>query len=678
MAQALSWMSRSRMLVTLGVVIAAMVVNPIVFKDGGSAVAVHTLGDVQTCLIHGWVSDSLTLEGIPGAAVQVATLVSDGLHDYLISNITSTNETGYYEVSHLAGLTMSAFIATGYYPLQYPTFDTTGLTEYRLDALLDSEPTTPTLSATFNPENNISCSHPLEVHVVSEDFNIMHVLALVGQIHERTEDWVNFTFLDFGTAMPGFNSSFAFEYTYEECVFDGTHMWSPCEVEAGYLINDTVSEFVVPRFYSNFNGDISYGVAGRYWNDTLNDESGYAIFDNSTGEYLGFIIEETMDFPYLPDALSDDPNGMFAPVKDVLSYGPGFSVIGFSTIEVVGERRAVAGLEFEYTNVAPSGEYAALVLVIDEAYNFNATVSVLTVDTSPPVADAGEDREVLTGVEVILSGADSHDDVGIDEYMWIFDDGEHAPLYGEEVACVFSEPGDYTVTLTVCDGGDNEGSDSVTITAIDDVEPPVANAGQDLEIHEGETAQFDADGSTDNLGISEFQWTFEYDGQPVMLTGETQSYKFDIVGVYVVTLTVRDQAGNSDTDTMTVTVLEIVVNDPPTADAGENATIVAGTELEFDGSGSSVDVVNYTWTFEYDGAPVLLYGESPSFTFEIEGTYPVNLTVTDEQGLKGYDEVVVTVTEENTASSLWIYAGVAVVAALAVALVVWFALRKKT
>jgi len=89
------------------------------------------------------------------------------------------------------------------------------------------------------------------------------------------------------------------------------------------------------------------------------------------------------------------------------------------------------------------------------------------------------------------------------------------------------------------------------------------------------------------------------------------------------------------------------VSAPPTADAGADLYAGPGVPVVFDGSGSydDIGIVNFTWSFEYDGNPVELYGPNPEFTFDIPGNYDVTLTVYDEEGQSDTDTVLVTTTD---------------------------------
>ncbi len=83
----------------------------------------------------------------------------------------------------------------------------------------------------------------------------------------------------------------------------------------------------------------------------------------------------------------------------------------------------------------------------------------------------------------------------------------------------------------------------------------------------------------------------------------------------------------------------------PSANAGDDQTVLGGEAALFDGSLSYDDfgIVNWTWRIWYDGGWVDLYGPYPEFTFWIEGIYEVNLTVTDSMAQTDWDVMTVTV-----------------------------------
>ena len=53
-------------------------------------------------------------------------------------------------------------------------------------------------------------------------------------------------------------------------------------------------------------------------------------------------------------------------------------------------------------------------------------------------------------------------------------------------------------------------NDSMFVTVLD-ITPPVANAGKDITAYQYITIYFQGDGSSDNIGITNFTWSFIYD-----------------------------------------------------------------------------------------------------------------------------------------------------------------------
>ena len=213
-------------------------------------------------------------------------------------------------------------------------------------------------------------------------------------------------------------------------------------------------------------------------------------------------------------------------------------------------------------------------------------------------------------------------------------------VYGPTPSYRFSDAGTYNVRLTVWDAAGNFGISTVTIT-VRDTESPRAVAGSNQTVIHGIPVVFDGTGSTDNVGVVSYTWTFNDNGQRI-LGGSQVNYTFQSPGVFLVTLTVTDLAGNNNRSTTTVTVTRDPV--PPIAQAGLAVTIYPGMTVTFDGSASTdnIGVVSFHWTFD-DGGPQSLFGVRPSYVFRTRGTFPVTLTVTDLDGNSGSALMTVTV-----------------------------------
>jgi len=189
--------------------------------------------------------------------------------------------------------------------------------------------------------------------------------------------------------------------------------------------------------------------------------------------------------------------------------------------------------------------------VSDAAGNWDTDTVVITVlDVTSPVADAGSDQTVDEDTLVTFDGSGSADNVGVVGWTWTFTDGTLQTLTGVNPTYTFATPGTYTVTLTVSDAAGNSETDEVVIIVLD-VTSPVADAGSDQTAMVETSVSFDASDSTDNVGIVDYEWDF---GDETTGTGVTTTHTYTSPGDYTVTLTVRDAAGNSDTESITVTI----------------------------------------------------------------------------------------------------------------------------
>jgi hypothetical protein len=118
----------------------------------------------------------------------------------------------------------------------------------------------------------------------------------------------------------------------------------------------------------------------------------------------------------------------------------------------------------------------------------------------------------------------------------------------------FGTLGEFSYFMAVRDTSGNWNASWETFTVVDET-PPIADAGQDSAVEQGTVVSLDGKGSSDNFGsIDDYNWTFDHDGGPVLLTGSSPLFTFDVPGNYSITLTVTDSSGNSDTDTTWVNV----------------------------------------------------------------------------------------------------------------------------
>ena len=308
---------------------------------------------------------------------------------------------------------------------------------------------------------------------------------------------------------------------------------------------------------------------------------------------------------------------------------------GGSRVTLYGER---PGFRFDIP-----GDYTVSLSVTDGTGVHSAdTVRIGVRDTEAPKANAGPDVTVDQGETVALdAGATTDNSPGFPQganFSWTFVDNQVVHLYGAAPSYTFRNAGEIVIRLKVTDATGNGAEDTMTVTVLD-VEPPVAVAGPDITVDDGQPVTLDGTLSTDNMGVERYLWSFILRGREVNLTGRSTVYKFPAPGVYLVNLTVSDYDGNSATDSMTVTVVDITL---PQSSAGESRTFNEGTEVALDGSLSfdNVGIASYDWTISMGGAVIARRtGEKPRYNFTSPGLYDITLQVTDGVGLQSSDTV---------------------------------------
>ena len=202
---------------------------------------------------------------------------------------------------------------------------------------------------------------------------------------------------------------------------------------------------------------------------------------------------------------------------------------------------------------------------------------------------------------------------------------------------------DFPVTENAFQSNKSPGDDDAFVTIFSfDNEPPVANAGEDIVVDQGEDFMLDGRGSSDNVEIIVWLWSYDIGEGKVVVTETKMVARIPEVGSYEFTLTVEDTAGNWATNTVLVRVRDSTA---PVAEAGDDVTVEEGTTVTLASTGSrdNVGVMAYGWTFEYGDDTVDLEGPEARFEFERPGTYLVTLTVDDAEGNAAMDTMTVEV-----------------------------------
>ena len=312
------------------------------------------------------------------------------------------------------------------------------------------------------------------------------------------------------------------------------------------------------------------------------------------------------------------------------------------------------------------GTYEFVFTVTDDDGAFASdTLQIFVYDSinNLPTADAGPDKTITLPVNSsTLNGTGSDEDGTIEGYSW--------EQVGEEpaLASIFNNSipntevsnlieGVYTFVLTVTDNSGGTATDTMHITVLDTTNNlPVALAGDDITITLPQDS-VDLDGSgTDSDGtIASYAWDQVGDEPSIAIFSDSTVANPEVSGLiegtYTFVLTVTDNEGATATDTMLV-VVNPAPNVAPTADAGDDITLLSMTNTTLDGSGSDVDgeIISYLWAQVGTMPSIATISDiqisNPQISNLVLGTYTFVLTVTDNDGATDTDTVLVIVDME--------------------------------
>ncbi|NHZ36720.1 PKD domain-containing protein [Massilia rubra] len=273
-----------------------------------------------------------------------------------------------------------------------------------------------------------------------------------------------------------------------------------------------------------------------------------------------------------------------------------------------------------------------------------------------PIGNAGADQNVFVGAAVIVDGGASNDPNGDSlTYTWTLSTRPAssnaafasvttvAPRFNADVA------GIYIATLVVNDGKVDGVPVTATIIAsekqISANAIPVANAGANQTAPVGTKVTLNGEASSDKNGDAlKHTWTLvsKPPGSNTSVIGDGNVRPvllLDAAGTYSVTLVVND--GKADSLPATVLITAVAPPTPqniaPTANAGKDQTVNAGSMVYLDGTSSTDangDKLTYAWSITAKPAnsssqmttPTLA---QPQFLADATGIYEVTLSVSD-------------------------------------------------
>ena len=290
------------------------------------------------------------------------------------------------------------------------------------------------------------------------------------------------------------------------------------------LILLLASAILLPLLAIQAQGDVDAGPDQQVYMDQT------TTFNGTTTEDLNAIIQVTWDF-------------------------------GDNTTLVNGTSPDLLNATHVYT---ATGVYNATLTVkfdseLNQTESAAATITVL--QNTPPIADAGPDQTLEQtspqGAMVTLNGTGSSDpDNDTLTYNWNWTEGSATGATPTELFPV----GNTTVTLTVSDGQYNA-TDAVNIIVTVDTTAPFVDAGPDVTVEQESHAgtQVTLNGTATDAVSTRFNFTWTENGMVLKteanVSETTLVYTFNL-GTHVVTLYATDEANNTGSDDVTVTVID--------------------------------------------------------------------------------------------------------------------------
>ncbi|MFH1463304.1 MAG: PKD domain-containing protein [Pseudomonadota bacterium] len=342
--------------------------------------------------------------------------------------------------------------------------------------------------------------------------------------------------------------------------------------------------------------------------------------------------------------------------------------------------------------------FLLLLLPTALASKCNSTEETATPVECSPMANAGVDQEIAFGNQVTLNACPPDVSTACDgvtyTYVWTIestpvesnlDESLLSDNNSAEACTVTFTPdatGTYVFSVVMNDGNETSNSDIVVVEVASGNQAPVADCGGDVTVDVGERAELDGAGSYDPEGAAlEYSWVLatwpdesDLDSTSIYNAGgPSPTVVPDASGIYLVSLVVSD--GEQWSDPVYCSIRAASENSPPIADAGVGGTTTPCTDsaLQLNGYGSydpEGEDLEYRWgVLEVPagshadgsldsgdtgpmGSPAFDDPSSPtpSFSWDVIGTYSFQLAVYDGTMWSAPDVVSFTVPDPSTDS----------------------------
>lgn len=412
--------------------------------------------------------------------------------------------------------------------------------------------------------------------------------------------------------------------------------------------------------------------------------AGGTVTLSGSGYLPGAPVTFTFDgnpIPTTPSSVTSGPAGGFGPVK--ITVPSGSSVGQHSIAASDGVNTATTNLNVDWLSASPAGQSRGGVVTLSgSGFTPNSTVSFAfggtTISTTPAsvttdaagsfsnvqatvpsnaslgshpltATDAANDTATLPlsvdSISVSPTAGDPDNSLSVTGAGWPAGDAVQAQLGGFTVCQLVASaqgaikgdqsngcrvppgliPGNtYSVTATDLTTGSEQATGNSFLVLF----APIAAFTGPSAASPGTAMTFDPSSSWAPDQIESYDWNWG-DGTPDTVNGTlaTATHTYATVGTYIVTLTITDGDGQSNSVSHAVSIQGPVAAFTPSA-----ATVLAGSSVPFDGTASSDpdgSITSYSWNFGDGGTST---SPQPTHKYMQTGTFTASLTVTDNAG----------------------------------------------
>jgi len=365
--------------------------------------------------------------------------------------------------------------------------------------------------------------------------------------------------------------------------------------------------------------------------------------DSNTSDSVEFIIDRESPILTIESPEQND---------DISSTNVIVNWTGDGGLSGIDEYNIRVGEEGDWTNVNDDtsyefldmneGEHTAYVRATDNAGNSATENVTFTVDTTPPDIEmiSPEDSEILADDTVMVEWIGSDETSGIDHYEVRINYGEWLNV-SMETSYEFEDlsEGEHTAYVRATDNAGNSATENVTFTV--DTTPPDIEiiSPEDSEILDEDAVVIEWIGSDETSGIDRYEVSINYAGW-LNVDMET-SYQFQNLsdGEYTVIVRAIDNAGNSATDSVTLTIdttsPDIEITSPEDSEILADDTVM----VEWIGSDETSGIDHYEVRLDDESRINVGLETRYEFTGLSDGEHTVDVRATDKAGNSAMDSV---------------------------------------